>query len=121
MALSAGRSNGRLIVANRAANGKPILRIGGLKPVLERYNSRGMIHLRITGNVHLGGELPSRPDLGGKPYSPELAISWTGWREEFLSSVLALLRGPVPPKEFLGDPYFRNCWIEQRSPRVAFT
>jgi TonB family protein len=78
-----------------------------------------MIHLHITESWKPG--LTSRPDLGGKPYSPELAISWIGRREELLSSVLALLRGPTPPKEFLGDPYFRNCWIEQRSPRVAFT
>ncbi len=77
-----------------------------------------MIHLRIAHSR--GPGLPSRPDLGGRPYSPEFAISWIGWREEFLSSVLVLLRGPVPPKKFLGNPYFRNCWIEQRSPRVAF-
>ncbi len=119
MVLSAGRLSGRLIVANRTANGKPFLRIGGLKAAPERYNSRGMIHLRITERMEPA--LTPRPDLGGKPYSPELAISWTGWRAEFLSSVLAVLRGPVPPKQFLGDPYFRNCWIEQRSPRVAFT
>jgi TonB family protein len=118
MALSTGRLNGRPIVANRTANGKPFLRIAGLKTVPERYNSRGMIHLRITDEMEPG--LTPRPDLGGKPYSPELAVSWTGRREEFLSSVLAVLRGPVPPKEFLGDPYFRNCWIEQRSPRAAF-
>jgi TonB family protein len=110
--------HGRTIVANRTANGKAFLRIGGLKPVLEGYNSRGMIRLHITESWEPG--LTPRPDLGGKPYSPELAISWIGRREEFLSSVLALLRGPLPPKEFLGDPYFRNCWIEQRSPRIAF-
>jgi TonB family protein len=118
MALSAGSLNGRTIVANRTANGKPFLRFGGLKQGLEGYNSRGMIHLHITQSWEPG--LISRPDLGGKRYSPELAISWMRRREEFLSSVLALLRGPVPPKEFLGDPYFRNCWIEQRSPRMAF-
>jgi TonB family protein len=119
MVLSAGRLSGRPIVANRKANGKPFLRNAGLKAVPERYNSRGMIHLRITESME--PRLTPRPDLGGNPYSPELAISWMGWREEFLSSVLAVLQGPVPPKEFLGDPYFRNCWIEQRSPRVAFT
>jgi TonB family protein len=119
MVLSARHLSGRPIVANRKANGKPFLLNDGLKPVPERYNSRGMIHLRITDSTEPG--LTPRPDLGGKPYSPELAISWTGWREEFLSSVLAVLRGPVPPKEFLGDPYFRNCWIERRSPRAAFT
>ena len=33
---------------------------------------------------------------------------------------MALFRGPVPPKAFLGDPYFRDCWIDQRFPKHAF-
>src|SRR5258706_16359123 len=55
-----------------------------------------------------------------RPYTPKLAISGIGWRKDFHSRVLVLHRRAVPPKKFLGNPYFRNCWIEQRSPRVAF-
>ncbi len=79
-----------------------------------------MIRLHITGGVWPESGLTSRPVLGGKLFPPKLAISWVDWREEFLTSVLVLLFGPVPPKKFLGEPYFRDCWIEQRSPKVAF-
>jgi TonB family protein len=86
----------------------------------EGYNSQRMIRLRIAGRMQLRVDLASGPDLGGELYSPRLAISWVDWREEFLSSVLVLLLGPAPPKEFLGAPYFRDCWIKQPSPKVAF-
>jgi TonB family protein len=79
-----------------------------------------MIRVRITGGMQLRVDLSSRPDLGGGADSPQLAISWVDWREEFLSSVLVFLLGPPPPKEFLGEPYFRDCYIEQRSPKIAF-
>jgi TonB family protein len=79
-----------------------------------------MIRVRITGGMQLRVDLSSRPDLGRDPYSPRLAISWVDWREEFLTSVLVLLLDPAPPKEFLGEQYFRDCCIEQRSPKVAF-
>jgi protein TonB len=79
-----------------------------------------MIRVRITGGMHLRVDLSSKPDQGGEPCSPDLAISWVDWREEFLSSVLVLLVGPVPPKKFLGEPYFRDCWVEQRSSKAAF-
>jgi TonB family protein len=79
-----------------------------------------MIQLRITGDMQPGGGLCSRPDLEGKPHSPQLAIAWTGWREELASSLVALLRGPAAPKTFLGVRYFRDCWIEQGFPKVAF-
>src|SRR5229473_4183467 len=86
----------------------------------EGYNLQAMIRLHITGGVWPESGLTSRPVLGGKLFPPKLAISWVDWREEFLTSVLVLLFGPVPPKKFLGEPYFRDCWIEQRSPKVAF-
>jgi TonB family protein len=79
-----------------------------------------MIRVRIAGAMQLRVDLSAKPDPGGQPYSPQLAISWVDWREEFLSSVLVFLLGPPPPKEFLGEPYFRDCCIEQRSPKVAF-
>jgi len=70
--------------------------------------------------MQLRVDLSSGSDLGREPYSPQLAISWVDWREEFLSSVLVFFLGPPPPKEFLGEPYFRDCCIEQRPPKVAF-
>src|SRR4029077_17455603 len=71
------------------------------------------------GGMQLRVDLSPKPDSGREPYSPQLAISWVDWREEFLSSVLVFLLGPSPPKEFHGKPYFRDCCIEQRSPKVA--
>jgi len=58
----------------------------------------------------------SSPELPG----PRLALERTGTFEEFSSSLLALARGPAAPKKFLGDLYFRDCWIEQRFPKYAF-
>jgi TonB family protein len=54
------------------------------------------------------------------PREPRLALEKTGWLDQFSSSVMVLVRGPAPPKEFLGDPYFRDCWIDQRFPKLAF-
>jgi TonB family protein len=44
----------------------------------------------------------------------------TGTFQEFSTSLMALFRGPAPPKKFLGDPYFRDCWIDERFPKYAF-
>jgi TonB family protein len=53
--------------------------------------------------------------------APRLALGRTGTLKEFSSSLMALVRGPAPPKKFLGGPYFRDCWIDQRFPKLAFT
>jgi TonB family protein len=52
--------------------------------------------------------------------APRLALVKTATLNEFASNLIALLRGPSPPRKFLGDPYFRNCWIDQRFPKYAF-
>ena len=52
--------------------------------------------------------------------APEFALERKGTLGEFSSSLIALVRGPAAPKKFLGDPYFRDCWIDQRSPKYAF-
>ncbi|MGA7796100.1 MAG: energy transducer TonB [Candidatus Acidiferrales bacterium] len=52
--------------------------------------------------------------------APRLALGRTGTLKEFFSSLIALLAGPSPPRKFLGDPYFRDCWIDQRFPKIAF-
>jgi TonB family protein len=52
--------------------------------------------------------------------APRLALVKTATLKEFTSSLIALLRGPSPPRKFLGGPYFRDCWIDQRFPKYAF-
>ncbi len=52
--------------------------------------------------------------------APHLTLGKTGALEEFSTNLLALVRGPAPPKEFAGDAYFRNCWIDQKFPAYAF-
>src|ERR1700730_11233827 len=52
--------------------------------------------------------------------APRLALEKTGCLDQFTPSAMVLVRGPVPPKKFLGAPYFRDCWIEQRFPTLAF-
>src|ERR1700676_5470373 len=59
-------------------------------------------------------------DPAEAPRAPRLALEKTGWLDQFASSVMVLVRGPVPPRRFLGAPYFRDCWIDQRLPTQAF-
>jgi TonB family protein len=49
-----------------------------------------------------------------------LALVKGGGFAEFASSVAVLLTGPSAPKVFPGDACFRNCWIDQRFPRLGF-
>ncbi len=62
----------------------------------------------------------SASTAGGSRDTPQLGVVRAEWLEQFVSSVTVLLRGPVSPKKFLGEPYFRDCWIDQRFPRMAF-
>ena len=39
--------------------------------------------------------------------------------QNLFENALVLLRGPMPPKEFRGDPYFRDCWVSAAAPRRA--
>jgi TonB family protein len=43
----------------------------------------------------------------------------TGSLEQFASSLVALVRGPAAPKQFLGGPFFRDCLIDQGFPKYA--
>src|SRR5579862_3074165 len=72
------------------------------------------------GYVPWKGELTSVSETGDSPRSPRLAIEKTGWLDQFASSLEVLVRGPVAPKAFHGHPYFRDCWIDQRFPKMAF-
>ncbi len=60
-----------------------------------------------------------KTDIGELP-APRLALAKAGTLAGFSSSLIALIRGPSPPKEFAGDAYFRDCWIDQRFPKYAF-
>src|ERR1700675_3058348 len=79
-----------------------------------------MTQARTADPVQVRQGLTLGAGPGERPRAPESAIPWMGWREQFTSSVLVLLRGPFPPKKFCGAPFFRDCWIEQSSPKFAF-
>jgi TonB family protein len=52
--------------------------------------------------------------------TPRLTVERPGKREEFFSSVVALVRGPAAPRNFHGDPFFRDCSITAKFPRLGF-
>ncbi len=62
----------------------------------------------------------SAPESIEPTRAPQLALQKTGSLAQFLSSLKVLVREPAPPRKFLGDPYFRDCWIDQRFPKQAF-
>ena len=45
-----------------------------------------------------------------------LDVAWSSAGANFWDSLLVVLRGPMPPKEFHGGPYFRDCWVGSRWP-----
>lgn len=53
--------------------------------------------------------------------APRLDLERTGTLQEFFSSLIALIVGPAPPKDFDDGAYFRNCWIEHKFPMYGFT
>jgi TonB family protein len=71
-------------------------------------------HLHVKSNVAI--RFDSSPGLP----VPHLELEKTSALQEFSSSLMALVRGPAAPKKFLGGPYFRDCWIDQRFPKFAF-
>jgi len=71
-------------------------------------------HLHVRAGLAISFD--SSPELP----APQLALVKTATLKEFVSSLIALLGGPSPPRKFLGDPYFRDCWIDQRFPKYAF-
>src|SRR5580692_7740428 len=74
-----------------------------------------------SGDLHLTDDPPKVHESTETVREPRLAMEKTGWLDQFHSSVMVLIHGPVAPKTFLGDPYFRDCWIDQRFPMLAFT
>jgi TonB family protein len=52
--------------------------------------------------------------------APQLTVAKTSWTAQLASSLEVLFREPAPPKKFVGAPFFRDCWIDQRFPKQAF-
>ncbi len=118
------------ILANHAANGKPF--------VLDAEGS-GPAPVCFLGNRPRGRIIPegssicsdsenfgwdkrwSRPRCASSPPVPRgWQLQKTGSLAQFVSSLKVMVREPAPPKKFLGGPYFRDCWIDQRFPKQAF-
>jgi TonB family protein len=108
------------IVTKRASEGKPFVRITQSEQRPEAYNSEGVIYLLGAGIIRVKQDQTSVSGSAEMPREPQLALEKTGWLNQFASSVGVLVHGPAPPKKFLGDPYFRDCWIDQRFPKLAF-
>jgi TonB family protein len=86
----------------------------------QAYNSRVGIYLSNAMQWSREKSMESLPPLDGAFHTPQLALERIGWLRQFSSSIGVLVREPAPPKKFLGDPYFRDCWIDQRFPKTAF-
>jgi TonB family protein len=61
-------------------------------------------------------ELNASTEMSG----PRLSVEKTGRVDELRSSLRALMAGPAAPKKFAGEPFFRDCWIDQSFPKYAF-
>jgi TonB family protein len=90
------------------------------KASLRAYNSPGVIHLLGLGEIRLRQVLVSASAPIRPSRAPQFALQKTGWLAQFISSLNVLVWEPAPPKKFVGGPYFRDCWIDQRFPKRAF-
>lgn len=52
-----------------------------------------------------------------RPREPRLAVAWEPRWRTLATSLLAVLGGPIPPKEFKGLPYFRDCCVHSALPK----
>jgi TonB family protein len=50
---------------------------------------------------------------------PKLEVAWGSFHQGALSSAKILLFGARAAKDFLGDSYFRECWVQRRMPMRA--
>jgi TonB family protein len=69
--------------------------------------------------LSLPREEPVRNTVVGDSPSPHLQVLWPNRRQNFVDNLRAILLGPAPPKEFLGPPYFRDCWVAGSLPDRA--
>jgi len=50
---------------------------------------------------------------------PQLAVKWESRGQTFAGSLWAVMKGPKAPKEFRGEPYFRDCHVRRLFPKGA--
>jgi len=50
---------------------------------------------------------------------PQLTVTWEPRWQMFAGSLWAVMKGPKAPKEFRGDPYFRDCYVKRPFPKGA--
>lgn len=51
--------------------------------------------------------------------APTLEVGWGEFRQSLASILGALVLGPAAPRNFHGDHFFKDSWIERRIPRRA--
>lgn len=59
------------------------------------------------------------PDPATHSPAPRFCVPRAKVRRNLLENILALLRGPTPPRESHGHPYFRDCWVSAPLPHGA--
>src|SRR5579862_7274289 len=62
---------------------------------------------------------PERSQRPCTPSGPRLELLPTGRRGSFIGNLRLLLAEPAPT-EFLGSPFFRDCWVAGPLPDRAF-
>jgi TonB family protein len=72
-----------------------------------------------VSRVISAGSLPMAASAGSAA-APRLAFPWKERGQNFAESWNALWHEPRAPREFHGDPYFRDCWVSEYAPRGAF-
>jgi TonB family protein len=62
---------------------------------------------------------PAAPVRLRTGHVPKLEIAWGSFHPGAASSAKTLLFETRAPKDFLGDNYFRDCWVQKRVPKRA--
>lgn len=74
---------------------------------------------QATNSLSLfGPPSPSVVSRAAISATPQLAVQWGSFPHGFWSSIVAVISGPAPAKEFTGSHFFKD-WIEGRVPRAA--
>jgi len=92
--------------------------------------SQQVVFRATRGKAYNSLRMPAAPQRARDPRlrDPQFTVAWESCRRNFAASLAAVLRGPMPPKEFRGGLYFRDGWVgaaapwfaEARRPKQAF-
>ncbi len=65
--------------------------------------------------------MPAAPQRARDPRlrDPQFTVAWESCGRNFAASLAAVLRGPMPRKEFRGGLYFRDGWVGAAAPWFA--